>query len=69
LYPVYLTLGNIGRKERRKSSNYVILGYLPIIEGNGTQIAEWRKIGLKSKILHYCLKSILSSYHERKCYF
>jgi len=60
-YPVYLTIGNITKAERRKDDSYMLLGYLPELQGTDAEKKEWGKSGLKLRLLHECLREILKA--------
>jgi len=59
--PVYATIGNIPQSQRRSLEAYVLLGYIPILEGTKKQKGRWRAKNLKGQILHYCLDLLLQS--------
>ncbi|KAG8718748.1 hypothetical protein FRC08_004454 [Ceratobasidium sp. 394] len=59
-YPVYLTLGNISKHWRHKSSKcaVVLLGYLPVeaFKDIGNDQEHW---GLKAKLVHWLMEKLL----------
>jgi len=60
-YPIYLTIGNIMREFRTKENAYMLLGYLPVLEGSKAERKKWTDECVKGQLLHAALEVIFQS--------
>lgn len=60
-YPVYLTLGNISRRIRRKPSQHacILLGYLPSISVADTNLTDAEQRSRNARLFHEAMRIIL----------
>jgi hypothetical protein len=63
VHPVYLTIGNIPKRERRTYSKhaYVVIAYLPALEGSGSEQKTPIYAEAKNRLYHTSLSHLLES--------
>lgn len=60
-WPLYLSIGNLPKAIRRNysSKSYVLVGYLPILEGSGKEVNKPSYTEAKRVLYHHCMRIIL----------